>query len=120
MDFKSEKPIYRQIVDSVCDSIAGGHWPEEERVPSVRDMAAQLQVNPNTAMRAYERLQMAGIITNSRGIGYFVAPGAKRRVVELKRAAFFETTLLEVFATMEMLGISWEEIALEYEKYDKK
>ena len=53
MDFKSEKPIYRQIVDYVCDRIASGRWPEQERVPSVRDMAAQLQVNPNTAMRAF-------------------------------------------------------------------
>lgn len=116
MDFKSEKPIYQQIVDYVCDNIAGGRWPEEERVPSVRDLAAQLQVNPNTAMRAYERLQMAEIITNSRGIGYFVSKGAKRQVTELKRAEFFETTLPEVFDTMDTLGVSMDEVAQKYEK----
>ncbi len=116
MDFKSEKPIYRQIVDYVCDRIASGRWPEQERVPSVRDMAARLQVNPNTAMRAYERLQMAGIITNSRGVGYFVAQGAKGQVIGLKRAEFFETTLPEVFAAMDTLGITWEEITSKYEK----
>lgn len=116
MDFKSEKPIYRQIVDFVCDRIADGRWPEEERLPSVRDLAAQLQVNPNTVMRAYERLQMAEIVTNSRGIGYFVARGAKRQVVGLKRAEFFETTLPELFAAMETLGISWEEVVRRYEQ----
>ncbi|MDE5945107.1 MAG: GntR family transcriptional regulator [Rikenella sp.] len=116
MDFKSEKPIYRQIVEQVCDRIASGSWPEADRVPSVRDLAAQLQVNPNTVMRAYERLQMAEIITNSRGIGYFVAEGAKQRVVELKRTEFFESTLPEVFATMETLGISWEEVQRKYEE----
>lgn len=114
MDFKAEKPIYQQIVDYVCDNIAGGRWPEEERIPSVRDLAAQLQVNPNTAMRAYERLQMAEIITNSRGIGYFVSKGAKRQVIGLKRIEFFEITLPEVFDTMDTLGISIDQITEEY------
>lgn len=116
MDFKSEKPIYQQIVDYVCDNIAGGRWPEEERIPSVRDLAAQLQVNPNTAMRAYERLQMAEIITNSRGIGYFVSKGAKQQVVTLKRTEFFEITLPEVFDTMDTLNVSIEEVDAEYAK----
>ncbi len=116
MEFKTEKPIYRQIADYVYESIASGSWPEAQRVPSVRDLAAQLQVNPNTVMRAYERLQAAEIITNSRGIGYFVAEGAKQRVVELKRAEFFETPLPEIFDTMETLGISWEEVQRKYGK----
>lgn len=116
MDFKSEKPIYQQIVDYVCDNIAGGRWPEEERIPSVRDLAAQLQVNPNTAMRAYERLQMGEIITNSRGIGYFVSQGAKQQVISLKRAEFFEVTLPEVFETMDTLKVSIEEVDAEYAK----
>lgn len=120
MDFKDKKPIYQQIVDYMCDRIASGSWPEEERIPSVRDMAAQLQVNPNTVMRAYERLQMTRIITNSRGIGYFVAPGAKSQVIELKRAEFFATTLPEVFATIRTLGITWEEMTLKHAEYDKK
>lgn len=114
MDFKSEKPIYQQIVDFVCDHIAGGRWPEGERIPSVRDLAAQLQVNPNTAMRAYERLQLAEIITNTRGIGFFVAEGAKAKVVALKRTEFFEVTLPEVFDTMETLGIPMDEVAAKY------
>lgn len=116
MDFKSEKPIYQQIVDYVCDNIAGGRWPEEERIPSVRDLAAQLQVNPNTAMRAYERLQMGEIITNSRGIGYFVSKGAKQQIISLKRIEFFEVTLPEVFDTMDTLNVSIEEVDAEYAK----
>lgn len=116
MDFKTEKPIYQQIVEYICDHIAGGRWAEQERIPSVRDLAAQLQVNPNTAMRAFERLQAADIITNQRGIGYFVSPGAKAQVLSLKRTEFFETTLPEVFSAMDTLNVTIEEVIDTYRK----
>lgn len=116
MDFKNEKPIYQQIVDYVCERIAAGQWAEEERIPSVRDLATRLQVNPNTVMRAYERLQMSEVIANTRGVGYFVSPGAKQQVTALKRAAFFETTLPELFSTMHTLGISWDEVEAYYRR----
>lgn len=114
MDFKSEKPIYQQIIDLVYDRIAGGEWPENERIPSVRDLAAQLQVNPNTVMRAYERLQQTDVIINQRGIGFFVAGGAKDQVVTLKRKDFFDVTLPELFDTMQTLGITVNEITEKY------
>ena len=116
MDFKNEKPIYQQIVDYVCDRIVSGQWAEEERIPSVRDLATQLQVNPNTVMRAYERLQMSEVIANTRGVGYFVSAGAKQQVTALKRAAFFETALPELFTAMQTLGISWDEVETCYRR----
>lgn len=116
MDFKNEKPIYQQIVDYVCERIAAGQWAEEERIPSVRDLATQLQVNPNTVMRAYERLQMSEVIANTRGVGYFVSAGAKQQVTALKRAAFFETALPELFTAMQTLGISWDEVEACYRR----
>ncbi len=114
MDFKTEKPIYQQIIDLIYNSIASGQWPEDERILSVRDFAAELQVNPNTVMRAYERLQATDVIVNKRGIGFFVAGGAGEQVRALKRKDFFQTTLPELFATMQTLGITLSEVTEAY------
>lgn len=116
MVFNNEKPIYQQIADYVCEQVATGEWAEAERIPSVRDLATRLQVNPNTVMRAYERLQMSEVIANTRGVGYFVSAGAKQQVTALKRAAFFETALPELFTAMQTLGISWDEVEACYHR----
>ena len=57
MDFKETQAIYLQIVDLVCDHIVTGKWKAQERIPSVRELGVQLEVNPNTVMRAYDYLQ---------------------------------------------------------------
>lgn len=116
MDFKTERPIYQQIIDLVYASIAEGRWREPERIPSVREFAAQLQVNPNTVMRAYERLQATDVIVNRRGIGFFVAVGAKEQVLVLKRKDFFEVVLPELFAAMQTLEIDIREVLAAYKK----
>jgi DNA-binding transcriptional regulator YhcF (GntR family) len=69
MDFRKQKPIYLQIVDRMSERIVAGEWSEDERVPSVREVAAELGVNPNTVMRTFEYLQNAEIIYNRRGMG---------------------------------------------------
>ena len=66
MDFKKQKPIYQQIADTLCERIVGGQWKGDDRIPSVRDVAIQLGVNPNTVMRSFDHLQQAEIIYNRR------------------------------------------------------
>ena len=73
MNFKESKAIYLQIADRICDEILLGQYPEEERIPSVREYAAIVEVNANTVMRSFDYLQVQNIIYNKRGIGYFVA-----------------------------------------------
>ncbi|HAF86725.1 MAG TPA: GntR family transcriptional regulator, partial [Sphaerochaeta sp.] len=75
MQFNNRSPIYLQIAQYIHGLITNSTWVEEERIPSVRDMAMQLEVNPNTVIRAYSMLQDEGILENQRGIGYFVAKG---------------------------------------------
>ena len=70
MDFKSTKGIYLQIVDNLCRQILEGQLQSGDRVASVRDLAAEFEVNHNTVMRAYANLQEAGIFDNKRGIGF--------------------------------------------------
>ncbi|HKM07759.1 MAG TPA: GntR family transcriptional regulator, partial [Sphaerochaeta sp.] len=75
MQFNNRSPIYMQIAQYIYDLILNASWVEEERIPSVRDMAMQLEVNPNTVIRTYSMLQEEGILENQRGIGYFTAKG---------------------------------------------
>ena len=88
MDFKETQAIYLQIVDLVCDNIMTGKWKAGERVPSVRELGVQLEVNPNTVMRAYDCLQDKQIIYNKRGVGYCVEEGAPAQIAEARRIVF--------------------------------
>ncbi|MGC9150344.1 MAG: GntR family transcriptional regulator [Microbacter sp.] len=117
MEFNNNKPIYLQIADYICDNIVNGTWKEEERIPSVRELGSDLQVNPNTAMRTFEYLQNKHIIYNKRGIGYFVASNATGQVVQLQRDEFFNEQLPQVFKTMNLLHITVDEVLQQYEAF---
>lgn len=105
MDFHSEKPIYIQIADAICEGILSGSVKEEDRIPSVREYGAQIGVNPNTVMRVYEKLTAEGILYNKRGIGYFVSPGARGIILEVQRRDFVEKEVPQILHRMELLGL---------------
>lgn len=105
MDFHSEKPIYMQIADAICEGILSGSVKEEDRIPSVREYGAQIGVNPNTVMRVYEKLTAEGILYNKRGIGYFVSPGARGIILEVQRRDFVEKEVPQILRRMELLGL---------------
>ena len=85
MNFDTSQPIWMQIYELILSRIASSEWAEEQRIPSVRELGATLVVNPNTVMRTYERLTDEELIFNRRGIGYFVAEGAKNRAAAIAR-----------------------------------
>ena len=93
MKFKESKSIYLQIADRICDEILQGQYTEEERIPSVREYAATVEVNANTVVRTYDYLQGQEIIHNKRGIGYFVAPGARELIHSLRKDIFLKEEL---------------------------
>jgi len=117
MEFKSKEAIYMQIADYVNEHILLGRWAINEKIPSVRELAADLQVNPNTVMRTYEHLQQSGIIFNKRGIGFFVAQQAKRYIKKQQRERFLDRDLPDFFRSMYLLGISPDEITERYQVY---
>ena len=118
MEFTETQAIYEQVADHVCEMILRGRPPEGERVPSVRELAMELQVNPNTVNKGYAYLQDRDLIHNRRGIGYFVSEGAVDRTRELKREEFFSHELDRVFRTMRLLEIPMDEIARRYREYE--
>ncbi len=111
MEFSDPKGIYLQIADRVRERILGGEWNAGERIPSVREMAVQLGVNPNTVARSYQALVDRSIIVNQRGRGYFVDGDAAARILEEMRREFLTEELPEIVRTMQLLGIGPEEIA---------
>lgn len=105
IEFSENKPIYLQIADQIGDRILRGELKEEDRIPSVREYGAGLGVNPNTVMRSYDRLTDEGVLFNKRGIGYFIAPDARKRVLEARRREFLEEDLPQIREKMALLGL---------------
>lgn len=110
MEFNANKPIYLQINDSICERILSGDLKPEDRLLSVRELGAELGVNPNTVVRSYEKLTDAGIIYNKRGIGYFVSSNARELVLASSRKEFLEVELPRILRRMSLLGISPEDL----------
>ena len=117
MDFQDKKAIYLQIADYVCEKILLSQWPPGERIPSVRDLGIELEVNPNTVMRTYEFLQQKDIVYNKRGIGFFAADEAVERIKSFRREQFLETELPHFFRNVYLLNISLEEIEARYKAF---
>jgi len=115
MEFKKNQTIYMQIADFICENILQGKWPEDEKILSVREMAANIEVNPNTVMRSYTHLQDQGIIYNKRGIGFFVSPGSADIINKLEKDIFIKDELPEVFRKMELLKIDFKELETLYQ-----
>jgi len=106
MEFKSSKGIFQQIADNLCERILSGEFKPGDKVPSVREQAANLGVNHNTIMRTYMELQQKDIIENKRGIGFFVKENAPANILESRRHDFFRQILPEFIHQVEMLGIT--------------
>ena len=110
MEFRQNQAIYLQIADLACENVLSGAWRPGDRVPSVRELAGEIEVNPNTVVRTYAYLQDQGIIQNQRGLGYFVAERAPEVTRELMRRTFVSRDLPRVFRTMDLLGMGMDEL----------
>jgi GntR family transcriptional regulator len=106
MDFKSTKGIYLQIVDNLCQQILEGQLQSGDRVASVRDLAAEFEVNHNTVMRAYTNLQESGIFDNKRGIGFFVSEKALELIKATEKANFFSQDLPDFLLKVKLLQLN--------------
>ena len=87
-----------------------GALTPDDRMPSVRDVAASMGVNPNTVVRSFDYLQQEEIIYQRRGVGYFVSPDAKEKVLAEQRREFLEEELPLIRQKMQVLGIDLKEI----------
>ena len=110
MEFKNHKPILVQIAEHICDEILSGKYHEGERLPSVREYAAEVEVNVNTVVRSFEWLSQKDIIASRRGMGYYVGQGATELIRQGLRETFFSEKLPDFIAQMQKLDIKVEEM----------
>jgi len=122
MKFNDNRPIFKQIADYILDNVVSGIWQEGERLISVRELASEIEVNPNTVARTYAMLSDMGIIYNQRGIGYFITANAQEKCISLLKQEFIENELPELFRKMNLLDLDLEQIKKYYDdqKNEKK
>ena len=117
MEFRENPAIYIQIADYVSEQVLLGKWKLGEKIISIRDLAVELEVNPNTVQRAYEFLQQREIISNRRGVGYFVEEEAKERIISFRRDQFMENELPVFLKNIYLLKVDLREIKARYEDF---
>ena len=116
MAFNADKPIFLQMADRLSDEILAGTYRDDDRIPSVREYAVLLEVNTNTAMKAYDQLAREHIIYNKRGLGYYVTPGAREQILTQRRRDFMQLQLPELFRQMRLLGLDIKQVADAWEE----
>ena len=117
MNYSSNKAIYLQIADNICDKVISGEFEPLARVPSVRELSAAYEVNVNTVMRSIDYLAANGIIYNQRGIGYFLCDNAKEKILNIKRESFLKGEIRYFFRQIQLLGIDGVQLQSLYNQF---
>ena len=106
MEFGDHKTIFLQIRDWLVDQILTGKLAPGDRIPSVRELAADIEVNRNTVMRSYALMEQEGIIDNRRGIGFFVSDQARQRLATDEKAQFIRGELPKLVHQAKVLRLT--------------
>ena len=102
---QNDKPVYVRLRETIADAILAGQYGDGDPLPSVRAFAAEQQANPLTVAKAYQGFQDEGLVVVKRGVGMFVAPGARARLRDSERSRFVSDEWPEIRARMKRLGI---------------
>ena len=108
INYRDPRPVYEQIMDEIRRRIITGVYAPDDKLPSVRELAGLLAINPNTIQRAYRELERSGYIYSAAGRGNFVGD---RREVDARRQSELLKTLAETVRELRFLGVGAEEIA---------
>lgn len=119
MEFRTSKPIFRQIADHIIELIINGSWQSGDRIPSVRDLASEVEVNPNTVARTYNMLGDLNIIHTKRGVGYFLSPDASKLALKYMQLEFEKEELPRFMNYIKMLNVDPISIIEKYNEENK-
>ena len=100
-----EKPVYVRLRETIADAILAGRFKDGDPLPSVRALAAEEQANPLTVAKAYQGFQDEGLVVVKRGVGLFVAPGARTRLRDSERKRFLNEEWPAIQDRMARLGL---------------
>ena len=110
LDFNSDRPIFQQIAEGLEDGILSGAYGEGEQVPSITEFSVAYKINPATALKGINLLVDQGILFKKRGIGMFVAKGAKEQIIEKRKQNFYDRYVRGLVEEAESLSITEEEL----------
>ena len=105
-----DKPVYIRLREVIADGILSGQYKDGAPLPSVRALAAEQGANPLTVAKAYQAFQDEGLVIVKRGVGMFVATGARSRLMGSERESFLANEWPAIRARMERLGIDATEL----------
>ncbi|MGN8247025.1 GntR family transcriptional regulator [Cellulomonas soli] len=108
--FDGRDPLYLQIADQIREDVLRGALAAEEQVMSTTQYATTFRINPATAAKAFAELVDEGVLYKRRGIGMFVAPGARDRLLAARREAFLTEVVDPVLDQARVLGIAVEDV----------
>lgn len=108
--FDGREPIYLQIAEQIRDQVLRGSLAEEEQVMSTTQYATTFRINPATAQKAFAELVEEGVLYKRRGLGMFVAAGARQALRERRRARFFAEVVDPVVAEARVLGVAVDDV----------
>jgi len=116
--FDERSPIYEQIVMQFCRSLIKGELLLSQRIPSIRELAMQLQVNTNTVQRAYQEMERRQLIYSKRGTGYFISEG--QNMVQEIKTEIVKDVVTRFLDEMRSLGYNDSQIKSELDSFTSK
>lgn len=110
MPFQGEKPIFLQLAEHLEEAILSGAYPEGSQVPSITEYAATYKINPATANKGINLLVSAGLLYKKRGIGMFVAEGARAKLRQQRSEAFYQDYVKKLVREAQNLGLDLDQL----------
>ena len=110
LQFEGNKPIFQQIADWLADAIIRGDIPEEGQIPSITEFSVNYKINPATALKGVNLLVEAGLLYKKRGLGMFVASGAREKLLQQRRQSFYQDFILPLLTEGQQVQLTKEEL----------
>lgn len=110
LQFEGNKPIFQQIADWLADAIIRGDISEEGQIPSITEFSVNHKINPATALKGVNLLVEAGLLYKKRGLGMFVASGAREKLLQQRRQSFYQDFILPLLTEAQQVQLTKEEL----------
>ncbi len=120
INFDNDKPIFQQIAEGIEDAVITGAFQEESQIPSITEISVQYKINPATALKGINILVDENVVYKKRGVGMFVAKGAREKLRQKRRNAFFKSYIETMLAEADRLGFTRDEIIAMLKEDDEK
>jgi len=111
VDFNADVPIFLQVAEMIENAVISGALAEDEQAPSTTEISVRCKINPATALKGITRLADEGVLYKKRGLGMYVAKGARQKILEKRQRQFFEKYMQPLMQEAKKLELSYEQLA---------